>query len=98
MFENSHRSYWLGISSRDRTQPQNSGFRFDRTLKIWDLLSGKEIASFSGDAEFDCCAIAPDRVTVVAGDRSGRVHFLRLEGVRSISESANMQNSSNRRI
>ncbi|UNU23951.1 WD40 repeat domain-containing protein [Microcoleus vaginatus] len=53
----------------------------DRTLKIWDLLSGKEIASFSGDAEFDCCAIAPDGVTVVAGARSGRVHFLRLEKV-----------------
>jgi WD40 repeat protein len=53
----------------------------DNTLKVWDLLSGKEVASFSGDAEFDCCAIAPDGVTVVAGDRSGRVHFLRLEGV-----------------
>jgi WD40 repeat protein len=53
----------------------------DNTLKIWDLLSGKEVASFSGDAEFYCCAIAPDGVTVVAGDRSGRVHFLRLEGV-----------------
>jgi WD40 repeat protein len=53
----------------------------DRTLKIWDLLSGKEVASFSGDVEFECCAIAPDGVTVVAGDRSGRVHFLRLEGV-----------------
>src|SRR6476661_2655568 len=53
----------------------------DRALKIWDLLSGKEIASFSPDAEFECCAIAPDGVTVVAGDRSGRVHFLRLEGV-----------------
>ncbi|MEG4092890.1 WD40 repeat domain-containing protein [Microcoleus sp. Pol12B4] len=52
----------------------------DRTLKIWDLLSGKEIASFSGGSVFGC-AIAPDGVTVVAGDRSGRVHFLRLEGV-----------------
>ncbi len=53
----------------------------DRTLKIWDLLTGKEVASFSGEGEFDCCAFAPDGVTVVAGDRSGRVHFLRLEGV-----------------
>ena len=55
------------------------------TLKIWDLLSGKEVASFSGDAEFECCAIAPDGVTVVAGDRSGRVHFLRLEGVKQLT-------------
>src|SRR6476661_10183215 len=53
----------------------------DNTLKIWDLLSGKEIASFSGDFSFNCCAILPDGVTVVAGDGSGRVHFLRLEGV-----------------
>ena len=53
----------------------------DNTLKIWDLLSGKEIASFSGDSGFDCCAILPDGVTVVAGDRSGQVHFLRLEKV-----------------
>ncbi len=27
------------------------------------------------------CAIAPDGVTVVAGDESGRVYFLRLEGI-----------------
>ncbi|MEG4924635.1 hypothetical protein Q5690_29840, partial [Microcoleus sp. F10-D1] len=53
----------------------------DKTVKIWDLLSGNEVASFSGDGGFACCAIAPDGVTVVAGDRSGRVHFLRLEGV-----------------
>ena len=57
----------------------------DYTLKIWDLLSGKEVASFSGDYGFNCCAIAPDGVTVVAGDRSGRVHFLRLEGVKQLT-------------
>ncbi|WP_318285844.1 N-acetylglucosamine kinase [Limnospira fusiformis] len=28
------------------------------------------------------CAVAPDGVTVVAGDNVGRVHFLRLEGLR----------------
>jgi WD40 repeat protein len=53
----------------------------DKTLKIWDLLTGKEIASFSGDGAFNCCAISPDGVTVVAGDAWGRVHFLRLEGM-----------------
>jgi WD40 repeat protein len=53
----------------------------DKTLRIWDLPSGKEIASFSGDYWFECCAIAPDGVTVVAGGQSGPVHFLRLEGV-----------------
>jgi hypothetical protein len=54
---------------------------FDKTLRIWDMASGKEIASFIGDNWFNCCAIAPDGVTVVAGDQSGPMHFLRLEGV-----------------
>ncbi|MEG5019687.1 MULTISPECIES: WD40 repeat domain-containing protein, partial [unclassified Microcoleus] len=53
----------------------------DNTLKIWDLLSGKEVACFNGEHGFACCTIAPDGVTVVAGDVFGRVHFLRSEGV-----------------
>ncbi|MEG5057284.1 hypothetical protein QUB65_05165, partial [Microcoleus sp. A2-D2] len=61
---------------------------WDHTLKIWDLLTGKEVASFSGECEFDCCAFGPDGVTVVAGDRSGRVHFLRLEGMRDLGDDA----------
>nr|WP_198525340.1 WD40 repeat domain-containing protein [Oscillatoria sp. PCC 10802] len=52
----------------------------DRTVKIWDLRSGKLIASFTGDSPIKCCAVAQDGVTVVAGEESGRVHFLRLEG------------------
>ena len=58
----------------------------DRTLKIWDLLSGKEVASFSGEDAFYGCAFAPDGVTVVAGDSSGRVHFLRLEGMGDLGD------------
>ena len=53
----------------------------DNTLKVWDLDSGEVIASFSGEDVLECCAVAPDGVTIVAGERSGRVHFLRLEGV-----------------
>ena len=56
----------------------------DNTLKIWDLLNGEEVDSFSGDYGFDCCAILPDGVTVVAGDRSGRVHLLRLERMENL--------------
>lgn len=70
--------YSVAIAPDGKTAISASG---DDTLKIWDLLTGKGIASFSGENEFTCCAIAPDGVTVVAGDRSGRVHFLRLEGV-----------------
>jgi WD40 repeat protein len=52
----------------------------DGTVKVWDLRSGKLMASFTGDSPINCCAVAPDGVTVVAGEESGRVHFLRLEG------------------
>ncbi|WP_199247435.1 WD40 repeat domain-containing protein [[Phormidium] sp. ETS-05] len=54
----------------------------DRTLKLWDLGTGDEVATFSGEyGGFNCCAVAADGVTVVVGNESGRVHFLRLEGV-----------------
>jgi WD40 repeat protein len=52
----------------------------ENTLKIWDLNIGKEMATFTGDGLLYCCAVAPDGVTVAAGDQFGRVHFLRLEG------------------
>jgi WD40 repeat protein len=54
---------------------------WDNTLKVWDLSSGEMIASFSSEGALLCCAVAPDRVTFVAGEISGQVYFLRLEGV-----------------
>jgi WD40 repeat protein len=53
----------------------------DHTLKVRDLHSGEVIANFIGESELTACAIAPDGVTVAVGEASGRVHFLRLEGV-----------------
>jgi WD40 repeat protein len=50
----------------------------DRTLRVWDLESGKEIAAFTGEDAVNNCVIAPDGQTMIAGDDSGRVHFLRL--------------------
>jgi WD40 repeat protein len=50
----------------------------DQTLRLWDLESGKEIATFTGESDMDSCAVAPDGRTIVAGESSGRVHFLRL--------------------
>jgi len=43
-----------------------------------DLESGKEIATFTGEDDMGSCAIAPDGQTIIAGDASSRVHFLRL--------------------
>jgi WD40 repeat protein len=53
----------------------------DHTLKVWDLKTQKIIASFTGESSINCCAVAPDGVTIVAGEASGRLHFLRLEGI-----------------
>jgi WD40 repeat protein len=53
----------------------------DNTLKLWNLETGEVIASFTGESPIICCAVAPDGVTIVAGEESGRLHFLRLEGI-----------------
>ncbi|NIM15197.1 MAG: TIR domain-containing protein [Candidatus Aminicenantes bacterium] len=53
----------------------------DNTLKVWVLSIGKEIGQFIGESPMHCCALAPDNKTIVAGEASGRVHILRLEGV-----------------
>ena len=58
---------------------------WDSTLKVWDLTTGNIIASFTCKSPIACCAVAPDGVTIVAGDTSGRVYFLRLEGVEELT-------------
>jgi WD40 repeat protein len=55
----------------------------DSTLRVWDLERGVVIASFSADGPLEDCAIAPDGVHIVAGEQSGRMFFLRLEGLDS---------------
>ncbi|MDJ0694814.1 hypothetical protein [Mastigocoleus sp. MO_188.B34] len=52
----------------------------DKTLKQWDLETGEVLHTFTGESRMTTCGFAPDGVTIVAGDASGRVHFLRLEG------------------
>jgi len=44
------------------------------------------VATFTADAAVGACVAAPDGVTAVAGDRLGRMHFLRLENL-GMSES-----------
>ncbi|MCI0695865.1 NB-ARC domain-containing protein [candidate division KSB1 bacterium] len=53
----------------------------DHTLKVWELATEKAVTTFWGESPINCCAIAPDGRTIVAGERSGRMHFLRLEGL-----------------
>uniref|UniRef100_A0A8J6ZM29 PQQ-binding-like beta-propeller repeat protein n=1 Tax=Desmonostoc muscorum LEGE 12446 TaxID=1828758 RepID=A0A8J6ZM29_DESMC len=53
----------------------------DGILKVWNLATGEVIATFTGDSPIYSCAVAPDGMTIVVGDSSGKVHFLRLEGM-----------------
>ena len=50
----------------------------DDTLRLWDLESGQNIATFTGENVMRSCAVAPDGRTIIAGAKLGRVHFLRL--------------------
>ena len=43
--------------------------------------SGEAIATFIGDGALFCCTVAPNGATIVAGEASGRLHFLRLENI-----------------
>lgn len=52
----------------------------DRALKLWDLEQGTVLASFTCDSEVMACAMSPDGQTIVAGEASGRIHFLRFMG------------------
>ena len=51
----------------------------DNILKLWNLSSGEEIASFAGESALKCCAITSDGATIIAGEESGKVHFLQLK-------------------
>jgi WD40 repeat protein len=53
----------------------------DWTIRVWNLATDALLATFTTDSALHCCAIAPDGVRLVAGDRLGRVHFLLLENV-----------------
>jgi WD40 repeat protein/serine/threonine protein kinase len=53
----------------------------DHTLRVWDVESGICITAFTGESPMSRCTIAPDGRTVVAREKSGRGHFLRLEGL-----------------
>ena len=49
---------------------------FDRTLKVWELESGACLATYGTDEPIQACAVARGGGLIIAGDDSGRVHFL----------------------
>ena len=50
----------------------------DYTIKVWDARNGEMVATFTGDSPMLASAVG-ELGTIVAGDQSGRIHFLRLE-------------------
>lgn len=45
----------------------------DHTIKVWDLSSYTEVASFPQGGELEAMAVTPDGSRIVAGDRIGRI-------------------------
>lgn len=52
----------------------------DKTLRLWDLEHNEMITRFYGESAMQTCAITPDAKRIVAGEQSGRLHFLTLSG------------------
>ena len=50
----------------------------DGVLAVWDIVSRKRIGSLDVDAPITCAAVSEDSRTLVAGDTTGGVHFLRI--------------------
>jgi WD40 repeat protein len=59
-----------------------SGSR-DKTLKLSDLESAECIHTLSLDAEVSSCTTSADGSTIVAGDNTGKLHFLAIENLPS---------------
>jgi WD40 repeat protein len=53
----------------------------DHTLRVWNLESGEYSAGFTGEGSISRFAVGPDGRTIIAKEKSGRVHFLQLDGV-----------------
>ena len=51
---------------------------FDPTINVWDVESGHYLATFTGEGAMLGCDLSSDGRTIIAGEASGRIHFLRL--------------------
>ncbi|WP_181154211.1 hypothetical protein [Nostoc sp. 'Peltigera membranacea cyanobiont' N6] len=50
-------------------------------LKIWNFENKRLVASFTADDRLLCCAVTHDGKKIIAGEDSGRLHFLELIGI-----------------
>jgi WD40 repeat protein len=67
----------VAISGDGRLAASAAGTR----LILWDLAGGcAPLCAFTADSALDACALSPDGRLAVAGEASGRLHFLSLRG------------------
>jgi WD40 repeat protein len=76
-----HGDVWTVAITPDRRQVVSASQ--DGGIKVWDLTTRSLKASFTGDNQLTaCCASNQFRSKVfVAGEQSGQVHILQLEGL-----------------
>ena len=55
----------------------------DCDIRLWNVEDGQSAASFTTESPLLACAVSARDPSVVAGDRSGCVHFFALEGISS---------------
>jgi WD40 repeat protein len=52
----------------------------DGTVRLWNVHNTREVATFAAESPVYSCAASADGRVMVAGEESGRVHFLSIEG------------------
>jgi WD40 repeat protein len=55
----------------------------DKTIRVWDLSTLREITRLEVDAAVPCLSVLPDG-RLVAGDQMGRLHWLKFVSERRI--------------
>jgi WD40 repeat protein len=58
----------------------------DHTVRLWNSGDSRAVAVFTGEGVLECCAVSRDERTIVAGESTGRIHFLRLAGIEARTE------------
>ena len=63
-----------------RTGPGAVTGGVDRTVRVWDLANGKEIARWTGDYAVECIALSGQPFKIAVGQRRGQPYLLELRG------------------
>ena len=72
-------SSWASISEKGTGPCRAASAGRDQTVKVWDLATSDVFATYTAGGELGSVAFGDGGNIVVAGDRLGQVHQLRLE-------------------